>query len=125
LPRFNSLADESGSAVTEFVMLAVPLSLLIAASLNFCTNVYIDSIIRFQAVSAARFGALADVSLAEARSRTASLCAFKYFDVRCELNWDVAGKWSKAEFSFQPLSVFLFQPRRVNINAAVARETRG
>jgi hypothetical protein len=125
LPRFKSLSDESGSAVAEFVMLAVPLSLLIAASLNFCTNVYVDAVVRYQAVSAARFGALADVTLAEARSRTDSLCAFKYFDVRCELNWDAAGKWSKAEFSFQPLSVFLFQPRRVNINAAVAREALG
>lgn len=124
MPRFNSLAEDEGSAVAEFVMLAVPLSLLIAASLNFCTNFYVDSLIRYQAISAARFGALADVNLDEARAKVASQCGFRYFDVRCDLTWDTSGRWSKAEFSFQPLSLFLFQPGRVSIDAAVAREAR-
>ena len=105
-------------------MLAVPLSLTLAAALNFCTNLYLDSIMRFETVAAARFGALADVTIVEANEHAASVCraSSNWAKASCAVEIDSSAKWSVATFSYQPLSIIFFQSNRITIIANVARE---
>ena len=122
--------DEKGSAVAEFSLLAVPLSLLLVASVNFCLNVYVDSVFRFQAIATARFASLADVTLGEANSFAAERCEPQatWLAATCIVN--VASPsaaapqgYAVSTFSYQPIGFAWFRSNRVVIHAQVANET--
>lgn len=124
LRRFSrTLASENGSAVAQFAVLAVPMSLLLVGGISYCLNVLIDSAMRFEAIAVARFGALADVSLGEASNRAGQVCAAanERLSVDCSVAF-VNSQFSVASFEYQPLNLLLFRPERVSINAMVPLE---
>jgi hypothetical protein len=91
----------------------------------FCTNVYVDSTMRFEAIASARFAALADISAAEAAIRAEQRCSkiAAIYAAKCLAGWQSGSKFALSEFSYQPLGFIFFQPKRVVINAAAALET--
>ena len=128
MPRSNSFSrkfgDEAGSAVAEFALIAVPLCLVFAAAMAYCLNVYVDSIMRFEAIAAARFAALADVSHSEASARAAGKCSAlpHVFSPRCNATWQTGGSVAVSEFSYQPLGLLFLPSKRVIINASAPLE---
>ncbi len=123
------LGDASGSTAAEFALLALPLSLLLAASINYCLNVYLDSVFRYQVVATARFGALADVTLAEANLLAEQRCQsnISWLASSCSIAFgapapEAPNGYVVSTFSYQPLALAWFQTRRVVIHASVANE---
>lgn len=128
LPRSSSfghrLSDEAGSAVVEFALIAVPLCLVFAAAMTYCLNVYVDSTMRFEAIAAARFAALADVTASEANVGAFDKCSGvpAPFAARCTTTWQTGGSVAVSEFSYQPLGLLTLQPKRVVIHASAPLE---
>ena len=121
-PSRRASTGETGSAVAEFALLALPMSLLLVGSINYCLNVFIDSAMRFEAISVARFGALADVSLGDANERAGLVCAQSRQRLSTDCSVHFSGAYSSATFSYQPLSLNLLRPERVIIDAVVPLE---
>ena len=109
--------------MAQFALLAVPMSLLLVGGVSYCLNVLIDSAMRFEAISAARFGALADVSLGDASNRAGQVCASAHerLSENCSVNF-ANSQFSVATFEYQPLNLLLFRPERVIIHAMVPLE---
>ena len=121
---WQRLDQESGSAVAEFALIAVPLCLLFAAAMAFCINVYVDSTMRYEAIATARFAALADVSLGEARTKASEKCAqfSSLVTPRCEVEWQASAAAALSEYSYQPIGLLFFEAKRVVINASTPLE---
>lgn len=98
--------------------------LVFVAAMAYCLNVYFDSMLRYEAIGAARFAALADVTLAEAELRSGAICASlpAVIEPRCLVGINDAKGLAVSEFSFTPLQMLGFSPRRVTINAAATLE---
>lgn len=54
--------QDSGSAAVDFILTAIPLTLMFIAAISISTSSYVLSVIRDSAVEGARFAALADQS---------------------------------------------------------------
>ena len=123
-PFGKRVGADAGSAVAEFALIAVPLCLVFAAAMAYCLNVYVDSTLRFEAIAAARFAALADVSASEATARAAAKCSAlpAVFASRCSATWQAGESVAVSEFSYQPLGFLALQPKRVIINACAPLE---
>ena len=116
---------ERGSAVAEFALLALPMSLLLVGGVNYCLNVFIDSAFRFEAISVARFAALADVSIQQASDRANQVCslAMPKLSAICAVKFVGPGAgFSSVTFSYQPLNLAVLTAERVTINAVVPLE---
>ena len=108
--------------MAEFALLALPMTLLLVGAINYSLNVLIDSEMRFEAISVARFGALADVSLIEANERAGRACESTRDKLESSCSVSFVGAYSAATFAYQPLSLVLLKPQRVIINAMVPLE---
>lgn len=119
----HASSGEVGSAVAEFALLALPMSLLLVGAFNYCLNVFIDSALRFEAISVARFAALADVTVGDANERAVRVCASlnQGFSARCSVSYE-ASSFASVAFEYQPLSLVVFKPERVIIDAVVPLE---
>lgn len=118
-------ADE-GSAIAEFSLIALPLCLSSIAATNYCLNVYFDTLLRNAAIASARFASLADTSLADAREFALERCVSRAqgLNARCQVTFEEGARQvAVARFSYQPLSLLVFQPERVIVRAAFALET--
>ena len=127
LPRSNRrTASDSGSAVAEFALLALPLCIMTISATNYAINVYSDKLLRAGAISAARFASLADTSAEEAQAFARRLCLSQSMAVQAsclvEITTD-AKPVAVAQFSYQPLSLLVYQPEVVNISVSTALET--
>ena len=69
------MRDDEGSAVAEFVMVSVLLTLLTLSVIQLGLALLVRNTIVDAAAEGARFGALADTSLAEGEARTSQLIA--------------------------------------------------
>lgn len=69
----NRFADDSGSAIAEFVMVAGLLTLLALSVMQLAIALHVRNTMTDSAAEGARYGALADSSLAQAEARTADL----------------------------------------------------
>lgn len=69
----RSLADDTGSAVVEFVLVGVVLVTLMLAVLQLALALHVRNTVMDAASEGARYGALADNSPADAVQRTADL----------------------------------------------------
>lgn len=119
------LSSQRGSAVAEFVLLALPLCLIVAGSATYCLNALLDTTLRTQTLSAARFAALADVSLEQAQTKVEEFCTglSARLGATCVLNQrDQA--YAVVTVSYQPLAMFIYSPKRVSFSAAVASEAK-
>ena len=98
--------------------------LVFVATIAYCLNLYFDSMLRYEAIGAARFAALADVTLAEAELRSSAFCASMpaIIEPQCRVGISDAKGLAVSEFSFTPLQLLGFSPRRVTINAAATLE---
>lgn len=117
---------DAGSAVAEFALLALPLCLITISATNYAINVYSDTLLRAGAISAARFGSLADTSLDEAQAYAKKLCLLESLALQASCTVEFtsdARPAAIAEFSFRPLSLMLFQPEAVTIRASTALES--
>lgn len=110
--------------MAEFALLALPMSLVFAVAMAYCLNVYFDSVLRFEAIGAARFAALADVTVAEAESHARSACLAMpaLIGAQCRVGISAAQGFAVSEFSYTPLAMFTLTPRRVTIDAAASLE---
>jgi hypothetical protein len=111
--------------LAEFSLLALPLCLISIAAINYGLNVYIDTSLRSAALATARFGSLADTSLSQGQQFAKQICAEAPFGVSavCQLDFRAASRPTAiAEFRYQPLSLFFYQPAAVVIRASVALE---
>lgn len=110
------LADDCGSAVAEFSLLAIPMCFATIAATNYCLNVYFDTLLRATAISVTRFAGLADTTIAQARQRTRLMCEeqFEQVNAKCHL-WFEAAPATRAHLrvTYQPLSLLFVQPREV------------
>lgn len=116
-------SSQRGSAVAEFVLLALPLCLIVAGSATFALNALLDTTLRTQTLSAARFASLADVSIKQAQTKVEEFCKSlnAQLDASCVLNQrDQA--LTVVTVNYQPLDIFIFSPKRVTFSAAVAIE---
>lgn len=125
--RANSaIGSESGSAVTEFALLALPLCIMTISATNYAINVYNDTLLRAGAISAARFASLADTSLEEARIFARRICLPESSVLKASCNVEVTSgerPAAVAQFSYQPLGLLVYQPEAVRIRASTALET--
>lgn len=126
LPRFKSGTDsDAGSAVAEFALLALPLCIMTISATNYAINVYSDTLLRAAAISTARFTSLADTSLDEAKAFARRLCLSQSMSVQAsclvEITTD-AKPLALAHFSYQPLSLLVYQPEAVSIRVSTALE---
>jgi hypothetical protein len=119
------LSNQRGSAVAEFVLLAMPLCLLVIGATNYCLNVLLDTTLRNQTLAVARFASLADVSLEQGNDRLDGLCADLPDSLlaSCELDRNHDGIVI-ARVAYQPMNMVVYIPGRVSISAAVALEVR-
>jgi hypothetical protein len=118
--------SDAGSAVAEFALLALPLCLITISATNYAINVYSDTLLRSGAISAARFGSLADISLEEAQTHAEKLCLSESLALQASCTVEFtsdARPAAVAEFTFRPLSLMLFQPEAVTIRASTALES--
>lgn len=123
--KSNARLGETGSAVAEFSLLALPLCLISIAAINYGLNVYVDTSFRSAALATARFGSLADTSLSQAQQFAQQICASAPFGVsaKCKLDYQGAARPAAiAEFTYQPISLIFYQPDEVVIRASVALE---
>lgn len=126
LPRSKSLtASDSGSAVAEFALLALPLCIMTISATNYAINVYSDNLLRAGAISAARFASLADTSAEEAQAFARRLCLSRAIALQASCSVEIASGASPAaiaHFSYQPLSLLVYQPEAVSIRVSTALE---
>ena len=127
LPRSKCrTASDSGSAVAEFALLALPLCIMTISATNYAINVYNDTLMRAGAISAARFTSLADTSLDEAKAFAKRLCLSQSMALQAsclvEFTTD-ARPVAVAQFTYQPLSLLVYQPEAVTIRVSTALET--
>lgn len=101
----------------------MPLCLIALGSTNYCLNVLLDTDLRNQALSAARFAALADVSIDQGNEHLGNLCSGLPDSLlaSCEIDRSHNGVVI-ARVNYQPLNMVVYLPGRVKISAAVARE---
>lgn len=119
-------ASDAGSAVTEFALLALPLCIMTISATNYAVNVYNDNLMRAGAISAARFASLADTSAEEASEYARRLCLPQSIPRRASCVVDItsgASPLAVAQFSYQPLSLLVYQPEAVIIRVSTALET--
>lgn len=93
---------------------------------NYAINVYSDTLLRAGAISAARFASLADTSLDEAEAFARRLCLSQSMAVRASCLVEItndARPVAVAQFSYQPLSLLVYQPEAVSIRVSTALET--
>lgn len=126
LPRSkNRTASDSGSAVAEFALLALPLCIMTISATNYAINVYSDTLLRAGAISAARFASLADTSLDETKAFARRLCLSQSMALQAsclvEITTD-ARPVAVAQFTYQPLSLLVYQPEAVTIRVSTALE---
>jgi Flp pilus assembly protein TadG len=126
-PRSKSrTALDSGSAVVEFALLALPLCIMTISATNYAINVYSDTLLRAGAIATARFTSLADTSLDEAKAFARRLCLSQSMAVQAsclvEITTD-ARPVAVAQFSYQRLSLLVYQPGEVTIRVSTALET--
>jgi hypothetical protein len=111
--------------VAEFSLLAIPLCLAVVAATNYCLNVYIDTLLRTTAISAARFASLADTTFAQAEQRAEQVChdQFEQISANCEITFEPA-EHSRVNLriTYRPLSLLFFQPREVVIDVSSSLE---
>lgn len=119
------MADESGAAVAEFSLLAIPLCLATISATNYCLNVYLDTLLRSSAIATTRFASLADVTPAQAELRIQQFCLKQApaFRVKCQISFDRQPN-SRVDLRIQylPLSLVFFQPKEVVINVSSTLE---
>lgn len=118
------LADH-GSAVVEFALLALPLCLMTIAATNYSLNVYFDTLLRAGANSAARFASLADTSLIQAQENLDAYCAkeFRLIAAQCRLGYSAGERQvAQVRIIYRPLSLLVYQPSEVIIDASAGLE---
>ena len=119
-------ASDVGSAVAEYSMLALPLCIMTISATNYSINVYNDTLMRAGAISAARFASLADTSAEEASDYARRLCLPQSIPRQASCVVEIvsgAMPLAIAQFSYQPLSLLVYQPEVVNIRVSTALET--
>ncbi len=126
LPRSkNRDASDSGSAVAEFALLALPLCVMTISATNYAINVYSDTLLRAAAISTARFASLADTSLDEAQAFARRLCLSQSMALQasCLVEFATdARPVAVVQFTYQPLSLLVYQPEEVTIRVSTALE---
>ncbi len=118
--------SDLGSAVAEFALLALPLCVMTISATNYAINSYGDTLLRAGAISAARFASLADVSKEEAQTFARRLCISGSLALQASCLVEIVPGDSPiavAHFSYQPLSLLVYQPEAVSIRASTALES--
>ena len=119
------MANDAGSAVVEFCLLALPLCLMTISATNHSINVYSDTLLRAAAISTARFASLADTSLRDANSYAAKVCLNESFAIKATCHVEITSdelQRAVAHFSYEPLSLLFYQPEVVTISATKSLE---
>ncbi len=71
--ELQSSKKENGSAGVDFILTAIPLTLVFIAVVSICSSAYVLGVIRDSAVEGARFAALADQSSTDGCQKALSL----------------------------------------------------
>ena len=111
--------------MAEFSLLAIPLCLAVVAATSYCLNVYIDTLLRTTAISAARFASLADTTFAQAEQRAEQVChdQLEQISANCQITFEpVTDSRVNFRITYRPLSLLFFQPREVVIDVSSSLE---
>ena len=107
-------------------MLALPLCFATILAMNYCLNVYIDTLMRATAISTARFASLADTTIIQAQQNTELMCEKRFADIKakCQIWFDVpSSSRVNVRVTYRPLPLLFLQPKEVLIEVSKSLET--